>query len=393
VNEMTAVQARPTFDILGQFAATGPGTLAGTYWRQFWHPVARAEDLPAGRATKIRVMGEDFTLFRGETGIAHVTAHRCPHRGTQLSAGYVEGDAIRCIYHGWKFGGDGACLERPGEGPGGEPKSSIAALPTREFIGLIFAYFGPCPAPPFPPYAGFAGEGIVETKAVMFPCNYFQSYENNWDLYHAKYVHKTGALHVSDFDGMQATEVFEELDSSVRRTLDIKPGVTMVSYLLPPGAVRLYVPTSNELRRRGMGPQFRQTFIIHVPIDDVSHMSFLSQLVPVTGVEAEQYRADYEEVLAVRAAAIEPLVAARQILNSTARIEDFRGHPMLVEIEDMAAQLGQGDIAAIGASRLGRTDAGVSFLRRLYARELQALAAGLPTKQWAYLEQPATLSA
>ena len=30
---------------------------------------------------------------------------RCPHRRTSLSLGWVEGDAIRCFYHGWKFDG------------------------------------------------------------------------------------------------------------------------------------------------------------------------------------------------------------------------------------------------------------------------------------------------
>src|SRR5205823_3388112 len=46
------------------FAHTGPGTLAGRLMRTFWQPVARARDLPAGHAKPIRVMSEDFTLYR-----------------------------------------------------------------------------------------------------------------------------------------------------------------------------------------------------------------------------------------------------------------------------------------------------------------------------------------
>ncbi len=48
---------------------TGPGTLAGRYLRMFWQPVFRSEDLKPGRAKPIRIMSEDFTLFRGETCI------------------------------------------------------------------------------------------------------------------------------------------------------------------------------------------------------------------------------------------------------------------------------------------------------------------------------------
>ena len=79
---------------------TGPGTLAGRYLRRFWQPVYRLEDLPPGRALPLRIMGEEFTLYRGEDGAPHAVAFRCAHRGTQLSVGLVEGDCLRCRYHG-----------------------------------------------------------------------------------------------------------------------------------------------------------------------------------------------------------------------------------------------------------------------------------------------------
>ncbi|HEY3116170.1 MAG TPA: Rieske 2Fe-2S domain-containing protein, partial [Chloroflexota bacterium] len=98
-----------------ELVRTGPGTLAGRYLRGFWQPVAVAADLPIGRAKPIRVMSEDFTLYRGESGQPHVLAFRCAHRGTQLSTGWVEGDSLRCFYHGWRYDPDGQCVEQPAE--------------------------------------------------------------------------------------------------------------------------------------------------------------------------------------------------------------------------------------------------------------------------------------
>src|SRR6185369_3106058 len=97
------------------FVHTGPGTLCGRYLRMFWQPVCRAGDIEPGRTKPIRIMGEDFTLYRGQEGTPHIVAFRCAHRGTQLSAAWVEGDDLRCYYHGWKYDASGQCIEQPAE--------------------------------------------------------------------------------------------------------------------------------------------------------------------------------------------------------------------------------------------------------------------------------------
>src|SRR6266496_4299180 len=96
---------------------TGPGTLAGHYLRMFWQPVYRAKDLAPGQAIPIRIMSEDFTLYRGASGTPYLVDPRCAHRGTQLSIGWVENDCIRCRYHVWMFDGSGQCVEQPLEKP------------------------------------------------------------------------------------------------------------------------------------------------------------------------------------------------------------------------------------------------------------------------------------
>src|SRR5574341_781727 len=97
------------------FLKSGAGTLAGRYLRLFWQPVFRSEDLAKGRAVPIKVLNEAFTLYRGVGGDAHLVAFRCAHRGTQLSTGWVAGDSLRCLYHGWKYDASGQCVEQPGE--------------------------------------------------------------------------------------------------------------------------------------------------------------------------------------------------------------------------------------------------------------------------------------
>src|SRR6478672_8885756 len=134
------------------FVHTGPGTLAGAYWRRYWHPVYVKDRLKPASAVPIQILGENFTLYRGESGAPHVVDFRCAHRGTQLSVGWVEGECIRCMYHGWKYDASGQCVEQPAEDAGFAEKVRIRSCPTKEYLGLIFAYLGAGDAPPFPTY-------------------------------------------------------------------------------------------------------------------------------------------------------------------------------------------------------------------------------------------------
>ena len=75
--------------------------------------------MPASAARVLVVEDNDFTrttlcgALRG-AGV-HVVADLCPHRQTQLFLGWVEGNDIRCFYHGWKFDPQGRCVEQPAE--------------------------------------------------------------------------------------------------------------------------------------------------------------------------------------------------------------------------------------------------------------------------------------
>ncbi len=95
--------------------STGPGTLAGEYFRRHWLPAGRSRDLAAGRARPVQLLSEHITVYRGKSGEVHAVQAACPHRATLLSTGWVEGDAIRCRYHGWKYSGNGSRWRRRSE--------------------------------------------------------------------------------------------------------------------------------------------------------------------------------------------------------------------------------------------------------------------------------------
>jgi nitrite reductase/ring-hydroxylating ferredoxin subunit len=59
------------------------------------------------------VDGIELALWRSATGRVAAWADRCPHRGMRLSHGFVRGEALSCIYHGWSYGADGHCLRIP----------------------------------------------------------------------------------------------------------------------------------------------------------------------------------------------------------------------------------------------------------------------------------------
>ena len=53
-----------------ELVLTGPDTPGGRFMRRFWHPIHFAVELAAGQALPVRLMSQDFTLYRGDDGVA-----------------------------------------------------------------------------------------------------------------------------------------------------------------------------------------------------------------------------------------------------------------------------------------------------------------------------------
>ena len=200
------------------FVHAGPDLPAGRYLRTFWQPIFHSADLLPGRPIPLRIMSDLFTLYRGTSGQTFLIDHRCPHRGAQLSAGWVEGDELRCFYHGWKFAGDGRCVEQPAEDNATCDRVKIRSFPTQEYLGLVFAFLGEGEPPPLPRYPDFERfDGFIEVNAYFRECNFFQNLENSLDMSHVGFVHGNNSAAFSGIGhGKRLTA--DELDFGVSYT-------------------------------------------------------------------------------------------------------------------------------------------------------------------------------
>jgi 5,5'-dehydrodivanillate O-demethylase len=174
----------------------GPGTPAGEMLRRYWWPIGFTEEIkPKSRPIKIKLLGEDFVLFRDAAGQLGILGLHCSHRGASLEFGRVEDEGIRCCYHGWVYDVNGRCLEQPAEPEESTFKDRIKqpAYKAEELGGLVFAYIGPDPAPLVPRYDLLVrDDGTRMLDASKVYCNWLQGAENTVDQTHIPFLHATG---------------------------------------------------------------------------------------------------------------------------------------------------------------------------------------------------------
>lgn len=83
--------------------------------RNAWYVAGWAEEFVPGTLHARTVIGEPLVIYRCADGGLVCLEDRCCHRFAPLSRGRLEGDELRCMYHGLKFGRDGRCTEIPGQ--------------------------------------------------------------------------------------------------------------------------------------------------------------------------------------------------------------------------------------------------------------------------------------
>lgn len=91
-----------------------------------WVANGLSPDLPRAVVMHGDWQGIELAIWRSATGRLSAWKDRCPHRGMRLSHGFVRGETLACIYHGWVYGQDGACRHIPAH-PAMVPPASIRA--------------------------------------------------------------------------------------------------------------------------------------------------------------------------------------------------------------------------------------------------------------------------
>ena len=159
-----------------------------TFLRNRWYAGAWTEEFaqkPLGR----KILGENITFFRTESGKVAAVASRCPHRFAPLHLGKVLGENLKCIYHGLQFGTDGGCKVNPdGSSPPAVGVKSYPIVVTNEMVWVWIGEKQPDCDPPaalnLEPHLG----GYVHDM-LQIDGNYQLVVDNLLDSAHATHLH------------------------------------------------------------------------------------------------------------------------------------------------------------------------------------------------------------
>lgn len=138
------------------------------------------------------LLGEPVVLYRREDGTPVALEDRCVHRLAPLSLGRVEGDRIRCLYHGFQFDADGKCRDVPGQEMIPD-RACVRAFPVVETNNWVWVWMGdPARADPSRIAASKSlddPQWVLATGQLDYAANYELINDNLLDLTHLAFVH------------------------------------------------------------------------------------------------------------------------------------------------------------------------------------------------------------
>jgi 5,5'-dehydrodivanillate O-demethylase len=340
----------------------GPDTAMGNLLRRYWQVVGTAVELEREPVQKVRLLGENLTLYRSESGEYGLIGERCPHRCLSMEYGIPERNGLRCAYHGWLFDAKGRCLEQPFEDRtrpdnSNKDKVSIKAYPVRELGGLIFAYLGPEPVPLVPRWDVLVREDVdIVVEIHRLPCNWLQCMENAADPLHFEFLHAAfGNYQLKKLGRPPAMKAgrhvkieFDRFDYGImkRRLLegespDVDDWTTGHPLLFP-----------NIL---AVGSAHAPTLQFRVPVDDAHTIQF-----------------------AYRSSVRKPGASPRPILVKHTNLfnEDGKIVADNVPAQDMTGWVGQGPISDRTQEHLASSDRGVVMYRRMLVEQMERVERG-----------------
>jgi nitrite reductase/ring-hydroxylating ferredoxin subunit len=132
--------------------------------------VALARDIEPAMASGTRLLGRELVVWRDSAGASAVWEDRCPHRGMRLSFGFVRGETLACLYHGWRFDAEGRCRLIPAHPDLDVPRTIQATRhASREALGMIWTFDDASDAAPAPFDHGDVPVVPVRSLAIAAP--------------------------------------------------------------------------------------------------------------------------------------------------------------------------------------------------------------------------------
>ena len=206
-----------------------------------WYVAAEPDELKNGLVART-ILGVQVVIGKTASGALIALEDRCPHRFAPLSLGCIQGENIRCGYHGAEFDSQGHCVKIPGQANVPD-RAAINAYPVVEKHGFIWIWMGDAAGaedqssiPAFlyrsdhPQWSG--GYGHFESIGANF--NLIN--DNLFDITHAEFVHPESfgaeemriyrnAEEGEDFVDQKTTYTLGEREIVFRmRSLNMDPG-------------------------------------------------------------------------------------------------------------------------------------------------------------------------
>ena len=363
----------------------GPGTSGGALMRRYWHPVLKASVLEAGgEPLHVRLLGEDFVAFRSPDGELGFIEEGCPHRRVSMSLARNEACGLRCIFHGWVVGRDGAVVEAPSEPA--ERGNFAAKVRTRRFhvreaAGLVWVFIGDGEPAPFPafPFTALPVDHI-DVAEVPGACNWAQLLEGQIDSAHISHLHASSAtISTNPLTAAALTDKAPHFEvrntpwgfhvGAVRTLPDGRYYTRVTEFVMPYyQGIAPAVPPETELY--DTIPRF---IVCQVPLDDehttVWYIMWKPSAPIVRGEVGAMWEIWNQEYQAVR--------GRHKMGQDRARMRagHFTGINNLLT-EDMVVAEGAGPIADRSRETLGSSDTAVARFRRQYLEAIRDHAEG-----------------
>jgi len=179
-----------------------------------WYIACPSGELSPGKAQSVEICGQRIVIFRGEDGQVRALDAYCPHLGTDLGLGKVDGNWIRCAFHHWAFDQSGYCQNIPCQ-PEIPAKAKLTAYATEEKYGFIWIYPDAIAPEGVVDFDELKGKSIVTQSDTAFErtCHHHICMMNGIDAQHLKTIHH---LDIKMDLSLHQTESGRQIDFTMR---------------------------------------------------------------------------------------------------------------------------------------------------------------------------------